>query len=91
MRCLRIKKLFPAIRKLLAIYLYEKGLTQSEIAELLEVSQPAISNYLRGKRGETKNAELDEKIIQEMADYMFKTRAKFSEVICKYCSKLVKE
>ena len=40
-----------SINRALAIYLYTKGLTQSQIAKILGISQPAVSHYLRGKRG----------------------------------------
>ena len=90
MRCLKARKYFSSLRKYLAHILYEKGLTQSEIAELLGVSQPAVSNYLRGKRGIKYLDELEKKkdLIMQMADEMVKNKLKFDDVICKYCPKL---
>jgi len=90
MRCLKIRKYFSSLRRYIAYLLYEKGLTQSEIAELLGVSQPAVSNYLRGKRGIKYLDELEKKrdIIEKMVEEMIKNKVKFDVIICKYCDKL---
>lgn len=42
--------MLPAIRRELAVYFKQCGLEQKEIARLLKVSEPAISQYLRAKR-----------------------------------------
>lgn len=42
--------ILPAIRRELAYYYKLQGLGQKEIAELLKVSEPAISQYLKSKR-----------------------------------------
>lgn len=44
-------ELLPAIRKIIADRLHQDyGHTQEEIAQELEVTQPAVSQYLRGER-----------------------------------------
>jgi uncharacterized protein len=43
--------LLPAIRAALAAALVRKGLSQLEVARLLETAPAAISQYLSGKRG----------------------------------------
>ncbi len=42
---------YPSIRRRLVELLREKGLTQSEIAALLHITQSAVSRYLRMDRG----------------------------------------
>ncbi len=54
------EELLPAIRSLLATELSTSyGMNQSEIARKLELTQPAVSNYLTGSRA---NQEIREKI-----------------------------
>ncbi len=54
----------PAIRRELTKALLGKGLTQKKIAALLEVTEPAISQYLKSKRA--KQVVFDKKIIAEI-------------------------
>ncbi len=42
--------ILPALRKALTTELKSKGLSQKEIAQLLQVTEPAISQYASGKR-----------------------------------------
>ncbi|WP_297474858.1 transcriptional regulator [Thermococcus sp.] len=67
---------YPAIRRRLVEHLREKGLKQTEIAELLHITQSAVSRYLREERGKLidvssfpdidgKIAELADEIIKE--------------------------
>jgi predicted transcriptional regulator len=56
--------ILPAIRKELVVVLKERGLTQKEIAGMLKVTEAAISQYSRHKRG--KEITLD----QEVKDYI---------------------
>jgi len=78
-------KLLPKIRATLAVKLYSYGLSQKEIAKLLEVSQAEISNYLRAKRGKLLNI----RIIDEIAKEIYETKRSLSEVLCKYCPKII--
>lgn len=43
--------ILPIYRSLLAKELSEKGLSQEKIASMIFVTQPAVSQYLRGVRG----------------------------------------
>lgn len=57
------KAIIPALRAMVAKELIEKhGLTQQSAARLLNVSQAAISNYMRGVRGIVVNLEQDKDI-----------------------------
>ena len=47
------EEILPAIRKIIADRLhYDYGYTQEEVARKLEVTQPAVSQYLKGKRAD---------------------------------------
>lgn len=46
----------PIVRSLLARDLKDKGYSQTEIADLLDVTQPAVSQYLSASRG--RNTEI---------------------------------
>ncbi len=45
--------ILPALRKALAVELKNKGMSQKEIAKLLHVTEPAVSQYTKGKRAGT--------------------------------------
>ncbi len=46
------KKILPSLRALVAeVLINNYGYTQTQVAEALGVTQPAVSNYLSGKRG----------------------------------------
>ncbi len=45
------EKLFPAIRAYLAKKLSSDGFHTKEIAEALNITQPAVTQYIKGKRG----------------------------------------
>ena len=49
----------PAIRKELVLTLRERGLSQKEIAHVLNVTEPAVSQYIKSKRA---NAALPENV-----------------------------
>lgn len=57
--------IIPSIRRDIAIELKNKGVSQKEIAELLGVSEPAISQYITHKRA--KDIYLGDKIKKEIA------------------------
>ncbi len=57
-------KVVPCIRRAFAISLFEKGLNQKKIADIIGVSNAAISQYLASKRG--KNIEFSKKLQEEI-------------------------
>ena len=63
--------LLPGIRRELAIRLKKEGRTQKQISQFFGVSEPAISQYLRSKRG----AEID------FPNYFLKEIDKSSKVV----------
>ncbi|MDY6769856.1 MAG: helix-turn-helix domain-containing protein [Candidatus Nanohaloarchaea archaeon] len=46
-----VNDILPAVRALIAKELEERGYSQTEIAELLDITQPAVSQYLTAARG----------------------------------------
>ncbi len=82
--------LLPTIRALIAKELKEKyNLTQEKIAELLDITQPAVSQYLKEARGKNakkieKNHELM-KIIEEIAFRIKNNDIKDNEISKKIC------
>jgi predicted transcriptional regulator len=64
------------------------GLKQAEAAEILGVSQPAISLYYRKMRGKAINLEKDQEItglVKNMATSMVKGKLSHREFIQKFC------
>ncbi len=56
--------ILPAIRRELTDLLKSMGLEQKEIAKLLQVSEPAISQYVKNKRAQ--NVKFTSRIMQEL-------------------------
>ena len=42
---------FPAVRRLFALSLKKQGLIQRDIAKIMNLTEAAVSQYLKGKRG----------------------------------------
>lgn len=58
-----VNQILPALRKILAERLvHEYGFTQEEVAARLQITQPAVSQYLKGKRS---NAEVVTKLEED--------------------------
>jgi predicted transcriptional regulator len=82
--------LIPAIRALIARELKEKyHLTQEQIAKLLDITQPAVSQYLKEARGKkARKVERNEKImriVEEVAFRIYNRDIKESEIIKMFC------
>ena len=86
---LAVRDILPAIRALVVIELYNRGLKQKEIAKLLGLTQPAVSYYLNRRRAKRvqlleSNEELM-KEIHELVDYLLSEEAKTSIISEKFC------
>src|SRR6056297_1052552 len=62
-----VDEFLPTYRSLLAEALRERGLTQSEVAELLGISQSAVSKYVHGEV-ERNEQLLDHRGLAELVD-----------------------
>ncbi len=85
------KLLIPAVRAILSKEMVsEKGLKEEEVARLLGITQAAVSNYLRGTRGDN---ELIAKLIsqheimgmiKEISDDLSTNRAYTAKTLSKF-------
>jgi predicted transcriptional regulator len=85
------KLLIPAVRAILSKEMViEKGLKEEEVARLLGITQAAVSNYLRGTRGDdvliSKLMSLREvmSIIKEIGDDLSTNRAYTPKTLSKF-------
>ena len=85
------KLLIPAVRAILSNELVvEKGLKEEEVARMLGITQAAVSNYLRGTRGDneliSKLMSLSEimSMIKEISDDLSTTRAYTAKTLSKF-------
>jgi len=84
-----VKSIVPAFRSLVARELVESyNLKQDEIAILLEVTQPAISQYKRNLRGNSLNLDRIEPIrliAKDLAESLAKNTVSSKQINKKYC------
>lgn len=85
------KLLIPAIRAILSKEMViEKGLKEEEVARMLGITQAAVSNYLRGTRGDneliSKLMSLSEimSMIKEIGDDLSTNRAYTAKTLSKF-------
>ena len=85
------KLLIPAVRAILSKELViEKGLKEEEVARMLGITQAAVSNYLRGTRGDneliSKLMSLSEimSMIKEISDDLSTNRAYTAKTFSKF-------
>jgi predicted transcriptional regulator len=85
------KLLIPAVRAILSKEMViEKGLKEEEVARLLGITQAAVSNYLRGTRGDniliSKLMSLSEvmSMIKEIGDDLTTNRAYTAKTLSKF-------
>ncbi len=85
------KLLIPAVRAILSKELViEKGLKEEEVARLLGITQAAVSNYLRGTRGDneliSKLMSLSEvmSMIKEIGGDLSSNRAYTAKTLSKF-------
>jgi predicted transcriptional regulator len=85
------KLLIPAVRAILSKEMViEKGLKEEEVARLLGITQAAVSNYLRGTRGDnvliSKLMSLREvmSMIKEIGDDLSTNRAYTAKTLSKF-------
>jgi predicted transcriptional regulator len=84
-----VKCVLPVIRAMLAQELIaKKRMKQTEVAEILRVSQPAISLYSRKIRGTAISLENDEdigKLVRSIAAALAENKLSRQDMIAKYC------
>lgn len=76
----------PSIRSKLAKELLKLGMKQKEISQLLEITQPAVSQYISDKRGHEIDFEPEvEEYIKNMAQEMTTGELQPIDLIPKFC------
>lgn len=84
-----VKCVLPAVRAMTAKRLIEKhGLNQAQAAQLLGLSQPAISLYSRRMRGKALNVREDEEItdmVNALASSLVEGHLTHKEFIPRFC------
>lgn len=83
----------PAVRSELAKELLKLGMKQKEISELLDITQPAVSQYISDKRGHgVKFNEEIQALVKEFAEDLYEKRATEKDIIPRTCQicKMVK-
>ncbi|MCC7552932.1 MAG: transcriptional regulator [Methanobacteriaceae archaeon] len=86
----------PAIRSILSKELFNLGMKQIEISKLLDITQPAVSQYLSDKRGSKEIDFSDEtkSMIKELAVNLNDKKINQLDIIpkiCDICRKIRKE
>lgn len=77
----------PAIRSELAKDLLKLGMKQKDISELMDITQPAVSQYLTDKRGSGIQFNDDVKeLIRDFADDLYSKNAGKSDIISRTCA-----
>jgi len=77
----------PTVRSILAKELFNLGMKQREISELLDITQPAVSQYLSDKRGgrEVELSDEIKKMIKELAFNLKEGFASQPDIIAEIC------
>jgi predicted transcriptional regulator len=86
LNCERMSKLLPAIRREFSILLYKKGMKKKEIAEMLNITQSAVSQYLKMKRGKIQ----DKHVYKLIKDIITKENKNQKLNVCCICKKINK-
>ena len=95
--CEKIARLLiPAIRSLVAIRLANKHkLSQTEVARIIGVTQPAVSYYIKAKRGNKLAEKLEgdpelNAFINDFAEKLYKgmSQEEVQKMICTVCTKV---
>lgn len=90
-------KYLPVVRKHLVKRLYdEHGMNQTKISEVLDITQPAVSQYISGARG--KDDILPQNVIEksnEVADRIYQLSEegevpsdKLDDMMCEICERI---
>ncbi|MBC7115179.1 MAG: transcriptional regulator [Archaeoglobi archaeon] len=85
--------IIPALRRELTVELYNSGLTQKEISKCMGITQAAVSQYLKSKRGATVN--LSEEIREEIKKLAERIKRgeeiSLESEVCRLCRKIRNE
>ena len=86
-----VSYVLPRIRVELTKELHKKGLNQREIAEKLDITQPAVSQYLKQKRGDrVKLGSKTRKKVEKLANQIEEGAGPFAVLkgVCEICKEM---
>lgn len=82
----------PSIRSQLAKELLSLGMKQKDVSNLMDITQPAVSQYITNKRGHGVILDIDIKeLVEILAKDLFEGKAKKEDItkrICLICMKI---
>ncbi len=81
--------LIPSIRREMSLYLKEKGFSNKKIAEILNITPSAVSQYLKNKRSKFYFDENFKKKIYQKTEMLLKSNTKISSI--KILNELIEE
>ncbi|MFP4050682.1 MAG: transcriptional regulator [Thermoplasmata archaeon] len=92
-----VKNYLPSIKANIVKHLYENhDLNQTEISEIMDITQAAVSQYIRGVRGDKKLSDELIQDTQEAADKIYElynndklTNEELAKIWCKMCKKIL--
>jgi uncharacterized protein len=83
-RCEKIVKTLPALRAFIAKELiFEYKLNQSDAAQLLGVTQSAVSQYVSDKRGRTRIRNMEE--VKISCSKIYRKESSLDDELCRLC------
>lgn len=98
MRCEEfVNQYMPTVKSNIAHILYnEYDMKQVEISKILDITQPAVSQYIRGSRGNSTEVSKDiEEAIEEVSEKIYNlsksgdlTKKKVDNMMCEICKKI---
>lgn len=94
-----VKYVLPALRAQIALELLDRGYRVKDIAELLGLTQAAVSQYLRSKRGQKgleiiKKSDRAMRVVKELVDELVAGRVTIEDEVdylCRICDVLREE
>ena len=80
----------PAIRSELAKQLLSLGMKQKKISELMDITQPAVSQYITDKRGsELELSDHIKDLVKDFANDLYTEKATKLDIIPRTCLSLI--
>lgn len=82
----------PSLRRELALALIsEHGLSQRRTADLLGLTEAAVSQYVHGKRGGIRLSDEERRSVRfELAPDLLAGKGTLDELVCPYCKRVSK-
>jgi predicted transcriptional regulator len=78
---LEVWYILPALRREIAIELKNNGLTQKDIASIMDITASAVSQYFHNKRAKNINFEIDKQIVLTAVKKILANKDDYARVI----------